>query len=84
VFSGTLTTSLVPIVIQSRATDGVVWRNEVWRRNRFTAYMTARAKARVTGRVYRLVDQDGAVLEQVRAHPRAWPQSDDAQPPGTH
>jgi hypothetical protein len=56
----------VVVVIQSRARDDLVWRDEVWRRNQFTAFMTARAKARLTGRVYRLVDQDGAVLEQVR------------------
>ena len=55
----------VTIVIQSRAADELVWRDEVWRRNHLTAFMTARAKARLTGRVYRLVDQDGVVLEQV-------------------
>ena len=57
------------IVIQSRASDELIWRDEVWRRNHFTAYMTAKAKARLTGRVYRLLDQNGVVLEQVRHRP---------------
>jgi hypothetical protein len=57
---------MMVVVIQSRARDELVWRDEVWRRNLFTAYMTARAKARLTGRVYRIVDRDGAVLEQIR------------------
>lgn len=56
------------IMVQSRAIDECVWRDEVWRRNSITAYTTARAKARLTGRVYRLVDQDGFELEQVRDH----------------
>jgi hypothetical protein len=55
------------IVIQSRAFDDLVWRDEVWRRNRFAALITAKAKARLTGRVYRLVDADGVVIDQVRA-----------------
>jgi len=59
----------VAIVIQSRAFDELIWRDEVWRRNHFTAYMTAKAKARLTGRVYRLLDQNGVVLEQVRHRP---------------
>jgi hypothetical protein len=59
----------VAIVIQSRASDELIWRDEVWRRNHFTAYMTAKAKARLTGRVYRLLDQNGVVLEQVRHRP---------------
>jgi len=54
----------VTVVIQSRARDELVWRDEVWKRNHLTAYLTARAKARVTGRIYRLLDQDGAVIEQ--------------------
>ncbi len=58
---------IVVVVIQSRARDELVWRDEVWRRNQFTAYMTARAKARLTGRIYRLVDADGVVIDQVRA-----------------
>lgn len=61
----TIQACTVPIVIQSRAADEQCWRTEVCRRNRFTAFMTARAKARLTGRHYRLVDQDGVVLEQV-------------------
>jgi hypothetical protein len=54
----------VAIVIQSRGRDELVWRDEAWRRNHFTAYMTAKAKARLTGRIYRLVDHDGVVLQQ--------------------
>jgi hypothetical protein len=54
------------VMIQSRARDELVWRDEVWRRNQFSASMTARVKARLTGRVYRLVGQDGSVLEHVR------------------
>jgi uridine kinase len=53
------------IVIQSRASGELVWRDEVLRTNHFKAYMTAKAKARLTGRVYRLVDRDGVVLEQI-------------------
>jgi hypothetical protein len=55
----------VTIVIQSRATDELIWRDEARRRNHFSAYKTAKAKARLTGRVYRLVDQEGEVLEQI-------------------
>ena len=54
------------IVIQSRARDELIWRDEVWKRNCLTAYLTARAKARLTGRIYRLLDQDGIVIEQLR------------------
>ena len=54
------------IVIQSRARDEKVWRDEVRKTNHLTACLTARAKARVTGRIYRLLDQDGAVIEQFR------------------
>ena len=53
------------VVIQSRASGDLVWRDEVLRTNHFKAYMTAKAKARLTGRVYRLVDRDGVVLEQI-------------------
>ena len=53
-------------MIQSRARDELVWRDEVCKRDHLTAYRTARAKARVTGRIYRLLDQDGAVIEQFR------------------
>lgn len=60
-----LTDYTLAIVIQSRARDELVWRDEASRSTHFTAYMTAKAKARVTGRVYRLVDRDGVVIEQV-------------------
>ena len=60
----------MPIVIQSRGQMEADWRDEVWRRTHFEAYTVARAKARVTGRVYRLVDQDGQVLEEI-----TWSQS---------
>jgi hypothetical protein len=53
------------IVIQSRASGELVWRDEASRSNHVKASMTAKAKARVTGRVYRLVDRDGVVLEQI-------------------
>ena len=56
------------IIIQSRSDDGQDWRDEVWRRTHFEAYTAARVKSRLTGRVYRLVDQSGEVLEEVRYH----------------
>jgi hypothetical protein len=56
----------VAIVIQSRAPGDLIWRDEARRCNHFTAYKTAKAKARLTGRVYRLMDQHGEVLEQIR------------------
>ena len=62
----TFVAAILAIVIQSRARDELVWRDEVWKRNHLTAYLTARAKARLTGRIYRLLDQDGAVIEQFR------------------
>jgi hypothetical protein len=40
----------------------------VWRRTQFEAYTAARVKSRLTGRTYRLVDQNGEVLEVVRYH----------------
>ena len=52
-------------MIQSRGPQEANWRDEVCRRTRFEAFMAARTKARVTGRVYRLVDRDGLVLEVV-------------------
>jgi hypothetical protein len=55
----------MPIVIQSRGLDEPEWRDEVWRRTHFKAYTAAMTKARLTGRCYRLVDQDGIVLEEV-------------------
>jgi hypothetical protein len=60
------------IVIQSRGHDEEDWRDEVWRRTHFEAYTAARTKARLTGRVYRLVDQEGQVLEEVRFLGRSW------------
>jgi hypothetical protein len=54
-------------VIQSRARDELIWRDELCGRNLLRASITARAKARLTGRIYRLVDQDGVVLEQIQA-----------------
>jgi hypothetical protein len=56
----------VAIVIQSRAPDDLIWRDEARRSNHFSAYKTAKAKARLTGRVYRLVDKEGEVLEHIR------------------
>jgi hypothetical protein len=64
--------SEMAIVIQSRSCDGDEWRNEVWRRTHFEAYTAARTKARLTGRVYRLVDQEGQVLEEVRFVGSRW------------
>jgi hypothetical protein len=60
----------VPIVIQSRGVDETVWISEVRRRNRVHAVLTARAKAQITGRIYRLVDEQGVELEQVEHLPR--------------
>ena len=54
------------IIIQSRSEDEPEWRDEVWRRTQFEAYTAARVKSRLTGRTYRLVDQNGEVLEVVR------------------
>ncbi len=54
------------IIIQSRSEDESEWRDEVWRRTQFEAYTAARVKSRLTGRTYRLVDQNGEVLEVVR------------------
>ena len=56
---------IVPILIQSRARDELTWRHDASRPNPLTASITARAKAHLTGRIYRLVDQNGVVLEQV-------------------
>ena len=56
----------VPIVIQSRGVDETVWICEVRRRSRVHAVLTARAKAQITGRIYRLVDERGVELEQVQ------------------
>lgn len=60
------------IVIQSRGKDDDDWRDEVWRRTHFEAYTAARTKARLTGRVYRLVDHEGQVLEEVRYLGSSW------------
>lgn len=63
------------IVIQSRGSDDDDWRDEVWRRTHFEAYTAARTKARLTGRVYRLVDHEGQVLEEVRYLGSSWGQA---------
>ena len=54
------------IIIQSRWDEAPEWRDEVWRRTQFEAYTAAQLKSRVTGRTYRLVDQNGEVIEVVR------------------
>ncbi|MFM8976117.1 MAG: hypothetical protein ACKOFN_10550 [Vulcanococcus sp.] len=56
----------MPIVIQSRSIDEPEWSDEVWRRTHFEAFVAAKNKAKLTGRIYRLVDDDGEVLEEVR------------------
>jgi len=56
----------VPIVIQSRSVDEVEWSDEVWRRTHFEAFVVAKNKAKLTGRIYRLVNDEGEVLEEVR------------------
>jgi len=56
----------VPIVIQSRSIDEPEWSDEVWRRTHFEAFVAAKNKAKLTGRIYRLVDDEGEVLEEVR------------------
>ena len=56
----------MPIVIQSRSHEETDWRNEVWRRTRDEAYVLAKCKANLTGRIYRLVNDQGEVLEEVR------------------
>jgi hypothetical protein len=56
----------MPIVIQSRSFDDTDWINEVWRRTHFEAFVVAKNKAKLTGRIYRLVNDQGEVLEEVR------------------
>ncbi|MEY4770873.1 hypothetical protein [Vulcanococcus sp.] len=73
------------IIIQSRSEDEPEWRDEVWRRTQFEAYTAARVKSRLTGRTYRLVDQNGEVLEVVRYQAVRSLQPDrssEAPPPG--
>ena len=53
------------VLIQSRSSTEESWQDEGSKRNHFKAYLTALAKSRVTGRVYRLVTSDGGVLEQI-------------------
>jgi len=53
------------VLIQSRSSTDESWQDEGSKRNHFKAYLTALAKSRVTGRVYRLVTSDGDVLEQI-------------------
>ena len=73
------------IIIQSRSEDEPEWRDEVWRRTQFEAYTAARVKSRLTGRTYRLLDQNGEVLEVVRYQAVRSLQPDrssEAPPPG--
>jgi hypothetical protein len=56
----------MPIVIQSRSFDESDWSDEVWRRTHFEAYVVAKTKAQLTGRIYRLVNDQGEVIEEVR------------------
>ena len=75
----------MPVVIQSRSADEAEWSDEVWRRTQFEAYTAARVKSRLTGRTYRLVDQNGEVLEVVRYQAVRSLQPDrssEAPPPG--
>lgn len=53
------------IVIQSRSFDEADWSDEVWRRSHFEAYVVAKTQAKLTGRIYRLVNEAGEVLEEV-------------------
>ncbi len=46
----------MPIVIQSRSFDESDWSDEVWRRTHFEAFVVARNNAKLTGRIYRLVN----------------------------
>ena len=64
------------IVIQSRGHDDQEWRDEVWRRTHFEAFTAARTKARLTGRIYRLVDREGQVLEEIRFLGSSWRSSE--------
>jgi len=56
----------MPIVILSRSFDETDWSDEVWRRTHFEAYVVAKTKAELTGRIYRLVNEAFEVLEEVR------------------
>ena len=56
----------MPIVIQSRSFDESNWSDEVWRRTHFEAFVVDKNKAKLTGRIYRLVNDQGEVLEEVR------------------
>ena len=53
------------VLIQSRSSTEESWQDEGSKRNHFKAYLTALAKSRATGRVYRLLTSDGDVLEQI-------------------
>ena len=53
------------VLIQSLSSSEECWQDEGSKRNHFKAYLTALAKSRVTGRVYRLLTSDGDVLEQI-------------------
>lgn len=52
------------VQIQFRDQNGD-WRDEIWRTSLVSAYLSAKAKAIVTGKTYRLLDSDGAILEMV-------------------
>jgi hypothetical protein len=56
----------MPIVIQSRSHEETDWCNEVWRRTRDEAIVLAKCKASLTGRIYRLVNDQAQVIEEVR------------------
>ena len=47
----------MPIVIQSRSFDETEWSDEVWRRTHFEAFVVAKNNAKLTGRIYRLVER---------------------------
>lgn len=68
----------MPIVIQSRGANETVWISEVCRCDRAQALLTAQAKAQITGRAYRLLDERGVELDQVNRHQR--PRGSGAQP----
>ena len=53
-------------MIQSRSFDESDWIDEVWRRTHFEAFVVAKNKAKLTGRIYRLVNEEGEVLQEVR------------------
>lgn len=56
----------MPVAIQSRGFDEPEWSNHQWRRSHFEAYLTAMNQAKLTGRIYRLLNDEGQVIEEVR------------------